>query len=69
MRYRVTTERGGVRKVVWDITDDSPRDQYPSLAEISEAASTEFPGNTTEELCVVPVGGGDAVIMTVRRYA
>ena len=65
MVYRVTTHRGGAKEVIWDIEEFNT--QYPNPAEISEAAKKEFPGIENAKLAVVPMGGGDALILRVAR--
>lgn len=65
MEYRVTTHRGGIKEVIWDIDENNPK--YPNPSEISEAASKEFPNIETNKLVVIPAGGGDAIILKIAR--
>lgn len=67
MKYTVSRDNG-VKEIVWEIGESSPI-RYPTPSEISEAASKEFPGINVSELAVIPEGGGDAIILTLARYA
>ena len=69
MRYRVSTRRGGVKEVVWDIPETHDPNRYPTFAEISEAVAKEFPEYQPSALAIIPTGGGDAVILMLARYA
>ncbi|MBI2057742.1 MAG: hypothetical protein HYT63_02040 [Candidatus Yanofskybacteria bacterium] len=69
MRYRISTRRGGVKEVVWDIPETHSSDRYPTFAEISEAVAKEFSEYQPNELAVIPTGGGDMVILMLARYA
>lgn len=69
MRYRVCTERGGAKKVIWDIEESNMHSRYPTLSEICEAASKEFSGTPLDQLSIVGTGGGEELILTLSRCA
>ena len=68
-RYRVTIVPGGAKEIIFDISEDvSDSNRYPTISELCRVIHMELRASFFD-VEVVPMGGGESLILRKKRIS